>query len=377
MLLVLSILFVISCSGVDVDFQSAKNRQDHHTAEYVLSLENVLPLRRGEIFTITYQPPSSSSISSFLLTPVDSFTSKSITNQNGAEPITIPFGSTPGDDEWGAWADGNDLLISIPSVAPVSIYTFAIVTEDKSGRQSTQQTGEYLVILFNPWSKQDQVYMQDKNFITEYLEATDGAMWLTRDSDPIGWTWDQFAEDTFIVSLDFLNQLDNFQDRADAIIVSRRFSAFMNANDEGGLLAGRWSEPYTGGKYPWQWTGSGPIFSQFRKTSSYVKWGQCWVFAGVLVSSCRSLGIPARQITNFDSAHEDGSLGPYRLSIDYFSDANGKPQPSLTLGSIWNFHAWAEAWMNRSDIGDESGWQVIDATPQELSDDQYQLGYLN
>lgn len=41
---------------------------------------------------------------------------------------------------------------------------------------------------------------------------------------------------------------------------------------------------------------------------------------------------------------------------------------------------WNEVWMARSDLGDDkpydtySGWQVIDATPQERSDEMYRCG---
>lgn len=40
-----------------------------------------------------------------------------------------------------------------------------------------------------------------------------------------------------------------------------------------------------------------------------------------------------------------------------------------------NFHVWDEVWMKRSDLGPEyAGWQVIDSTPQELSEDAYRCG---
>lgn len=42
-----------------------------------------------------------------------------------------------------------------------------------------------------------------------------------------------------------------------------------------------------------------------------------------------------------------------------------------------NFHVWNEVWMQRPDLGNDienEGWQVIDATPQEKSDDMYQCG---
>ena len=44
-----------------------------------------------------------------------------------------------------------------------------------------------------------------------------------------------------------------------------------------------------------------------------------------------------------------------------------------------NFHVFNEAWFKRPDLGDDtdkdfSGWQVIDATPQEQSDDMFRCG---
>lgn len=39
---------------------------------------------------------------------------------------------------------------------------------------------------------------------------------------------------------------------------------------------------------------------------------------------------------------------------------------------IRNYHVWNEVWMKRPDLGSAyDGWQVIDATPQELSDDMF------
>lgn len=47
----------------------------------------------------------------------------------------------------------------------------------------------------------------------------------------------------------------------------------------------------------------------------------------------------------------------------------------MNSDSIWNFHVWNEAWMDRPDLGaNYGGWQAIDATPQELSDGMYQCG---
>lgn len=45
------------------------------------------------------------------------------------------------------------------------------------------------------------------------------------------------------------------------------------------------------------------------ETRKEVKYGQCWVFSGLLTTLFRAVGIPARSITNFESAHDnDGSM---------------------------------------------------------------------
>ncbi|KAG0415675.1 hypothetical protein HPB47_007158 [Ixodes persulcatus] len=82
---------------------------------------------------------------------------------------------------------------------------------------------------------------------------------------------------------------------------------------------------------------------------------------------CRGLGIPARAVTNYYSAHDTHSS----LTVDQFYDEKGQDVEKMNTDSIWNFHVWTEVWMARPDLepGDYIGWQVIDATPQEKSDD--------
>ena len=82
------------------------------------------------------------------------------------------------------------------------------------------------------------------------------------------------------------------------------------------------------------------------------------------------MGIPSRVVTNFQSAHDsDGSI-----TIDHFVDKNGKIVEEYS-DSVWNFHVWSEVWMSRPDLGKEyDGWQVIDATPQEKSNNIYRCG---
>jgi transglutaminase 1 len=59
----------------------------------------------------------------------------------------------------------------------------------------------------------------------------------------------------------------------------------VNSEDgDGGVLEGRWREPYIGGTEPLSWGGSVAILEQFYKQKRKVRYGQCWVFSGVLTT---------------------------------------------------------------------------------------------
>ena len=79
--------------------------------------------------------------------------------------------------------------------------------------------------------------------------------------------------------------------------------------------------------------GSIKILQQYYEKKEPVKYGQCWVFSGVVTTACRALGIPCRPITNFDSAHDTHNS----LTIDYFFDDEGevsKVYPNLIITRI-------------------------------------------
>ena len=73
------------------------------------------------------------------------------------------------------------------------------------------------------------------------------------------------------------------------------------------------------------------IFQEYYKTEKPVKYGQCWVFSGVMTTALRALGIPARSITNFDSAHDTDET----MTIDAIYDQNGDRVEDLCNDSIW------------------------------------------
>ena len=178
----------------------------------------------------------------------------------------------------------------------------------------------------------------------------------------------------------------------------------VNSPDDKGVLKGRWDGNYRDGKMPSEWTGSVPILEEYMKSGGHksVKYGQCWVFAGVVTTSkikadflcltfesmhffrqclvCRALGIPCRCVTNYLSAHDTNKS----MTVDKFLNMDGEETNVSELDtifnevgpkikdSIWNFHVWNEVWMSRDDLPDPvyNGWQVIDSTPQEESDSE-------
>ena len=68
------------------------------------------------------------------------------------------------------------------------------------------------------------------------------------------------------------------------------FLAQINANDDGGVLMGRWDGQYDGGVSPTHWNGSVEVLRRWLKYGGNpVKYGQCWVFAAVMCTGRLSL----------------------------------------------------------------------------------------
>ncbi|XP_051804449.1 protein-glutamine gamma-glutamyltransferase E-like [Acanthochromis polyacanthus] len=269
------------------------------------------------------------------------------------------------------------LSVTPPADAPVGEYELFGKLQDEE-----KSLGK-LVVLFNPWCSEDSVHLSDDLKRQEYILNEHGIIFKGSANYIFRANWDygQFEENMVDICLKILdrnlkhdeNPAEDVASRSDPIYVSRVISAMINSDDDSGVLEGLWEFPYTGGKRPTHWTGSYAILNKWLQSGCRpVKYGQCWVFAGVMCSVMRLLGIPCRVVTNFNSACDDNM----NLIIETYKDDDGVDK-ERTKDSVWNFHVWTEGWMKRPDLGSDGeydGWQAVDPTPQELSDGVYCCG---
>ncbi|KAK2915510.1 protein-glutamine gamma-glutamyltransferase 5-like isoform X2 [Channa argus] len=269
------------------------------------------------------------------------------------------------------------LTITPPANSPIGQYVLSVKHQDQ------EMLLAKLVVLFNPWCPDDWVFLPDEKERQEYVMNEQGIIYRGSGHyiSPMSWDFGQFEESMVEICLKMLDVNNKHLDdpgsdesaRCNPIYVSRVVSAMINCNDDRGVLQGNWDSSYEGGVSPTQWNGSYAILKQWFTTNcSPVKYGQCWVFAGVMCSVMRLLGIPCRVVTNFESAHDNDA----NLTIDvYHADYGVREKESKD--SIWNFHVWVEGWMKRPDLagdGKYDGWQVLDPTPQETSDGVFCCG---
>ena len=271
--------------------------------------------------------------------------------------------------------------VSTPVTLPVGVWALQVVTRLKnSPERAVYDFDQDIYILFNPWNPDDQTYMEDCSLLQEYVLNDVGKVWVGPIKTTRGkpWSYGQFDAVVLPACMFMLDRADiPFHHRGDPIKMTRVISRIVNSNDDDGVLVGRWDGQYEDGTAPSDWTGSVDILSQFLETQEPVPYGQCWVFAGVVTTVCRALGIPSRVVSNLVSAHDANST----LTVDkYYTETMEEldydpNNPEKAPDSIWNYHVWNDVWMSRPDLpAGYGGWQAIDATPQETSQGMYQCG---
>ncbi|XP_049438018.1 protein-glutamine gamma-glutamyltransferase 5-like isoform X3 [Epinephelus fuscoguttatus] len=264
------------------------------------------------------------------------------------------------------------IYICSPVQSSVAVYHLVIHIETTQTRQSYKMGA--FVLLCNPWLKDDPVYMPLDAQIQEYIKSDYGLVYMGTHLNITRrpWSFGQYEPGVLDACLTLLqvspqHLKDKNKDyilRSNPVYLSRVICAMVNCNDDLGILEGKWHGSYKGGVKPTEWSGSADILHHWVSSNcSPVRYGQCWVFASVLCTVMRVLGIPSRVVTAFNSAHDSNG----NLKIEEYYSSQGE-KLSLSKDSIWNFHVWVECWMRRPDLGAGfDGWQVVDPTPQEKS----------
>ncbi|OCT62798.1 protein-glutamine gamma-glutamyltransferase 5 [Xenopus laevis] len=363
------------------DFQIKRNNTAHHTNE---TGDRRLFVRRGQPFFITvhfktrgFQLGQDNVI--FLVEtgpwPDESAGTKAV----------FPLSKALNKTMWSSALQNNgsnSMVLSILSPRTAIIGQYQLKMQISSGTKTTNYNLGTFMLLFNPWCADDDVFMGNETDRQEYVMNDYGFVYQGNHNwiSPCPWNFGQFEDDIVDISLKILDKnlnyiQDAFKDlacRNNPVYISRVICAMINSNDDNGVLQGNWSGDYKTGVCPSAWNGSVRILRQWYKSDCQpVKYGQCWVFAAVMCTVMRSLGIPTRVVTNFDSAHDTNQ----NLLIDEYYDTTGKKLSKENKDSIWNFHVWCECWMARRDLPPGyGGWQVLDPTPQETSNGIYVCG---
>ncbi|XP_073411324.1 protein-glutamine gamma-glutamyltransferase E-like [Dendrobates tinctorius] len=315
-----------------VSLEKASNMKAHRTNSYNSS--NLI-LRRGQEFKVKLYFNRS-------IQKGDMVEFVASTGPAPEESLTVfQLSGSKNGKTWTAVIDSSSsaevtAAIKTSSRALVGPYKMNIYISSKNKKSYFKL--EDIILLFNPWAKDDVVYMKDENERLEYVLNDSGIIYYGLEDyiKEIRWNYGQFEEGILDTCFQILNRSLNYQEdkvldcskRYHPGYVGRVVSAMINSFDDEGVLEGSWSTKFSGGVHPGDWNGSVDILNMWRKGSyKPVKYGQCWVFAGVMCTVLRCLGIPTRVITNFASAHDKDS----NLTVDSVYTKKGKSMSEDTL----------------------------------------------
>lgn len=350
------------------------NKMSHRT---MLFNSDYLIVRRGQEFQVKvtfnrpYKPDEDKFALEFVIGSSPQF----------SKGTYIPvFPTTDRQSTWGGRIiNTSDNMVTMgitPSASCIvgKYHMYVAVLTPHGIRRTRRDTSRDLYILFNPWARDDAVFLDNEEEREECVMTEMGIIYhgAFDDVSERNWNYGQFNYGVLDACLYIMDRAEMpITNRGDPIKVTRKASAMLNSRDDDGVLVGNWSGDYTYGVAPTSWTGSTDILLSYASSKMPVCYAQCWVYAAVFNSFLRCLGIPSRVVTNFYSAHDnDGNL-----RTDIILDDNGRIDRNRTKDSIWNYHCWNECYMSRPDLPPGfGGWQVVDATPQETSDGMYRCG---
>ncbi|NXK81902.1 EPB42 protein, partial [Amazona guildingii] len=351
------------------DFKVTVNNNNHHTEE--ISTERLI-VRRGQPFTITvwFSAPIHNYLWQLKRILLIAQTGSHPSKADGTQTEFL-ISSLGDQKQWSAALEEQDpcfwtITVNTPANAPIGQYALLL-----HASKSDHLLGNF-TLLFNPWCQDDEVFLANEAQRQEYILNQDGVIYWGTENAVLAQPWDfsQFEEDIVDICFTLLDVGERHRDkdhtqRKNPVYICRIVAAMLNCDEFRGILTERGTRQYLNGTPPSKWLGSGPILRQWIASQCKpVRYGQCWVFAAVMCSVLRCLGIPTRVVTGFTWAHNTNSS----LSVDEYYDEDGTLLTQDKNARVWTFHVWNECWMARADLLPEySGWQALDATCQNKS----------
>lgn len=369
-----------------VDFRPQENAKDHRTFQYELVQDHDRPTpvyRRGQAFYLSlmtrerdFDCTRDNLYLNFYYGPNPSVPKRT----RVVLPVTIQKEFTKGPQKWDVRIHAQDsrnltLQIHIPATCPVGVWRCVVETATRNYPKSRTQyrAPEDIFIIFNPFCRDDAVYMENDAQRSEYIMNDSGKVYMGGSKHTHGrpWVYGQF-DDCVLPAACVLLEMSRLThaERGNPVKVSKAICAMIRASrnhrrdyeDSDGIIEPYYEDDYRGGQNPHLWTGSVKIIEEFLyQGATPVKYAHCWVMAALMTTFCRTLGMPSRPTTAITAAFETQDTLTIDRYIDRFGDiierGPGRDQPD----AVWSFHTWCDVWMTRPDLpSGYSGWQTLD-----------------
>ncbi|XP_058593980.1 protein 4.2 isoform X4 [Neofelis nebulosa] len=349
---------MISALGIkNCDFQAAKNNEEHYTK--AISSQHLF-VRRGKPFTIIlhFQAPVHTFLSTLKKVALIAQTGEQPSKANKTQ-ATFPISSMGDRKWWSAVVEDRDaqswnISVTTPTDAIIGHYSLLLQVLGKKSFPLGRFT-----VLFNPWAREDAVFLERESQRTEYVLNQNGLIYLgTADciqEEP--WDFGQFEVDVIDLSLHLLSMDKQVEEWGNPVHVAHILGASLHAFMEKRVLPTPQTHTIQEAALLNKRRGSVPILRQWLTGQGRPVYdGQAWVFAAVACTVLRCLGIPARVVTTFASAQGTGG----RLFVDEYYNEEGLQNGEGQRGRIWIFQTSTECWMTRPALPQGyDGWQIL------------------
>ncbi|XP_058521955.1 protein 4.2 isoform X2 [Ochotona princeps] len=339
------------------DLQAARNNEEHHTK--AISSQHLI-VRRGQPFTIVlhFRTPIRRFLPNLKKVALIAQTGEQPSEANGTQ-ATFPISSLGDRKGWSAAVEERDaeswtISVTTPAAAVIGHYSLLLQV---SGRKQ-YLLGQF-TLLFNPWSREDAVFLENEAQRREYVLNQNGLIYLgTADCiQEESWDFGQFERDVMDLSLSLLRVDKQVEKWSQPVHVAQVLGALLDALKEKSILPTPQIQDVEEGTSLNKRRGSVPILRQWLTGQGRpVYAGQAWVLAAVACTALRCLGVPARVVTTFASAQGTGG----DLLVDEYYNEEGLQNGEGQRGRVWIFQTSTECWMKRPALPQGyDGWQIL------------------